>query len=160
MSDEHTIPSGPDGSLVWVMVACVAAAFCWACSSAPYYRRPVDVTVEAPDSINRDTPVAVEVVYVYQPALVDTLSSLTSDQWFERHPDLAWKHPNGFDRWRWEWVPGQSIPTQHLPLRFFTRGVFVYAGYRAPGAHRAQIPPYRSFELQLNQNGFQVRVSP
>lgn len=128
------------------------------CSSAPYHRHPVDLRVEATDTTNRDMPVRVEVVYVYESALTDTLAALSASQWFRRRPKLAWRHPNGFDWWRWEWVPGQSVSPQRLPMVFFAQSVFVYAGYRSSGTHRDQVPPFRSFELELNRKGFQTRV--
>ncbi|MFB6286107.1 MAG: hypothetical protein ABEK03_05980 [Candidatus Bipolaricaulia bacterium] len=130
------------------------------CSSAPYYRRPVDLRVRTTDTANRDMPVAVEVVYVYDPALTDTLAALSASQWFQRRSDLAWRHPNGFEWWRWEWTPGQSISPKQLPTVFFTRAVFVYAGYQSSGAHRARVPPFRPLELELNQTNFQARVTP
>jgi hypothetical protein len=141
--------------LVAMLFAGVLAA---GCSSAPYNRRSVDLNVQLADTINRNMPVAVEVVYAYDPALTDTLSALSASQWFQRRSKLAWRHPDGFDWWRWEWTPDQSVSSQHLPMVFFTRSVFVYAGYRSPGTHRAQVPPFQALDLQLNRTGFQVRT--
>ena len=43
----------------------------------------------------------------------------------------------------WEWVPGQSIPEINIAVpvaeRRWSRGVFLFANYRTPGSHRAQV---------------------
>lgn len=130
------------------------------CSAAPYYRQPLDLRVQTTDTTNRDMPVAVEVVYVYDKALADTLSALTAQQWFRRRSALAWRHPRGFEYWRWEWTPGQAIPTRTLPEVFYTTDVFVYAGYQSAGAHRARVAPHHPIDIQLNRTGFQARVAP
>ncbi len=127
------------------------------CVSAPYYQRPVDLAVQTTDTTNQQMPVAVEVVYVYEPALVDTLSSLSAAEWFRKRRALAWRHPQGFERWRWEWAPGQSVPPRRLTADHRAQAAFVFAGYRSPGAHRDRVPPYRTLELTLNRTDFQVR---
>jgi len=136
----------------------LAGTLAMGCSSAPYHRRTVDLNVQIADTTNQNMPVAVEVVYVYDPALTDTLSALSANQWFRHRSKLAWRHPDGFDRWRWEWAPGQTVASRHLPMVFFTRSVFVYASYRSSGAHRAQVPPFHALDLELNRTGFQVRT--
>jgi type VI secretion system protein len=146
--------------LLPAVVVLLAVIFGAGCSAAPYYQHPVELSVQVTDAANRDMPVAVEVVYVYDPALTDTLAGLSATQWFRRRPELAWRHPNGFERWRWEWAPGQSVPPKQLPTVFFTRAVFVYAGYQSPGTHRARVPPFRPFKLELNQTNFQARAAP
>lgn len=130
------------------------------CSSAPYYRWPVELSVQSADPINKDMPVAVEVAYVYDPSLTDTLASMSASKWFQRRQDLAWRHPDGFEWWRWEWTPGQSVSSKTLPMVFFTRSVFVFAGYRSSGTHRTKAPPFRPLQLELNRTNLQVRVSP
>lgn len=146
-------------------VACLgslvgALAALGGCAPAPYYQRSVDLAVQTSDTTNRQMPVAVEVVYVYTPSLVDTLSGFSAREWFRKRPALAWRHPEGFERWRWEWTPGQHIPDRQLPVDYLARAVFVFAGYRSAGAHRGRVPPYRSLQLTLNRTNFQVRPVP
>lgn len=115
---------------------------------------PVEVTV-APDA-NLQSPIAVELVVVYQKPLVDELRKLTARQWFERRADLRRDYPGGFDSWSWEWVPSQSVPSFQLRYEMGAKAGIVFADYMTPGSHRAVVDPHRPIRLALERDGFVI----
>lgn len=111
---------------------------------------------DATPDVNDRSPIAVEVVLVRDPALLETLSSLSARAWFAEYGQLERDHPGAFLRERWELVPGQRL---EVDLPFPTRrgvAVFVYANYLTPGAHRMRVDNERHFTLILGRTGFSM----
>lgn len=127
------------------------------CVSLAYYWRTIRVETQTHTTTNQGMPVAVEIVFVHDDALVDTIGSMTATKWFDQRQALKWRHSEGVRWHRWEWAPGQHVPTQRLPVRYGADAAFVFASYQSSGAHRSRIPPYRSLQLILNRDAFRVR---
>lgn len=115
---------------------------------------PVEITV-APDA-NLQSPIAVELVVVYDRPLLDQLRELTARQWFERRDDLRRDYPQSFVSWSWEWVPSQAVPEQVLRYEVGAKAGIVFADYVTPGSHRAVVDPHQPLRLALERNGFVV----
>jgi type VI secretion system protein len=113
---------------------------------------PVEITV-APD-VNLQSPVAVELIVVYQTPLVDELRKLSARQWFERADDLRRDYPKGFDSWGYEWVPSQCVAIDALQYSVGAKAVVVFADYVTPGSHRAVLDAHQPFRLDLEREGF------
>ncbi len=109
-----------------------------------------------PDA-NDHTPVPVELVVAYDPELVPALLELTARQWFESRQQLLRDYPRGLRAHLWELVPGQNLPSEALPLeRRGAAAAFVYADFRAPGAHRIRVDPYDRVVLRLTRDSVQL----
>lgn len=115
---------------------------------------PVEITV-APDA-NLQSPIAVELVVVYQTPLVDELRKLSAREWFERADDLRRDYPKGFDSWGYEWVPSQCVALSALQYSVGAKAVVVFADYVTPGSHRAVLPAHQPFRLDLEREGFEL----
>lgn len=113
----------------------------------------------APDA-NDHAPVPVELVVVYDGALVPQLLELSAREWFQGRQQLLRDHPRGLRAHLWELVPGQDLPMQELPLdRSGAAAAFVYADYRTPGAHRIRVDSYARVRLRLTAEEVQVEGS-
>lgn len=113
------------------------------------------VTV-APD-LNRDFPVAVEVVYTYTKPLAEQLRAKTARQWFDGREQFARDNPpTDWQSRRWEWVPGQAVAPQTLDYRVGARPPIVFVGYTGPGEHRQQVEIGRDFSLALGRDDFTI----
>lgn len=108
------------------------------------------ISIRADSAANANTPIPVELVVIYDKALVEKAAELTARQWFTGKPQIARDHPNGFRSVSWELVPGQRVPVHRFPFR--RRGVraaFIFADYLAPGDHRVRIDPLRTAHVVL-----------
>ncbi|MBI3328202.1 MAG: type VI secretion protein [Nitrospinae bacterium] len=119
----------------------------------------VDLKVYVADTANRNSPVAVDVLLVYDKDLLQSALKMSAREWFEKREQITrdYREGEGLDVWRWEWVPGQSVPLQALPLKAKAKAIVIYANYASPGDHRARVDPHASVVLQLLEKDFSVR---
>ena len=115
--------------------------------------------VQAAPLANQNNPVAVDVLFVYDRDLLNTLLKMSASDWFAKREQLARDYPqqSGFAVWSWEWVPGQIVLPQALPLQPKARAGVVFARYLSPGEHRARFDPYNGISLELRETDFQVK---
>ena len=109
--------------------------------------------------LNKDMPVAVEVLVVYDQKILEQVENLSAHQWFEGRSQFVRDNPpsaDTFESRRWEWVPAQSVPDQEIRYALGARATVVFVSYSAPGDHRAKIPPREDFLLELQANDFRV----
>lgn len=116
------------------------------------------IHVKIAEKANRNSPIAVDMLYVYDEKLLEQLAALTAKDWFEKKAQIVKDHPEGtgLDFWGWEWVPGQEIPVQKLPLRSDTVGGIIFASYHSPGAHRLSFDPSMDIKILLQEDEFLV----
>ena len=140
------------------MLLCAAAmALFTACSVKQKVRSafggnlPMHVIV-APDA-NEDSPVAVDVVVVYDRKLLDELLKLPASQWFAVKSQFIADHDRKIAVQGWEWVPGQKVDPISIEYRAGAKEVVVYADYSTEGAHRAVVQPQQPFRLVLAERG-------
>ena len=103
---------------------------------------------------NMNNPVAVELLLVYDEKLLETLTKTSAKDWFMNRDQFRQDNPKGFDSWYWEWIPGQRVKDQKLPLKPSARAALVYANYMVPGDNRAKLDPYKSVTVNLGERAF------
>jgi type VI secretion system protein len=118
---------------------------------------PMRISI-APDA-NRNSPVAVELVIVYEGKLLDELLKMPAGDWFRKREQFLRDHPGGVDAWRWEWIPGQEVAEQELQVRVGAKGGVVFADYVTPGEHRMRIDPHQPVLLTLRTADFTLEGS-
>lgn len=101
-----------------------------------------------------NNPVAVEFVLVYDDKLLETLVKTTAKDWFQNRSQIRQDFPEGFDSWYWEWVPGQEVKEQRLPLRPKASAAIVFANYIVAGDNRARLDPYKSVTINFGERNF------
>ena len=79
----------------------------------------LNVKVDISQNANTNSPIALDVVLVYDEALLKQLIKMPSREWFEKREQITRDHikGDGLDYWAWEFVPGQNVDTQILPLK-------------------------------------------
>lgn len=108
------------------------------------------VAVVVEPGANNSSPVPVELVVVYDPEILPLLLEMTARQWFDGRAQLLLDHPTSLRTHLWEFVPGQELPMQRLPVpRDGAVAAFIYADYFTPGPHRVRIDPYSRVLLRL-----------
>jgi len=122
--------------------------------------KKVHVKVDISENANNNSPIALDVVLVYDEALLTELIKMPSKEWFEKREQIKRDYPEGtgLDYWGWEWVPGQKVPVQSLPLKPKAKGGIIFANYFSPGEHRFSIDPFKNIIIRLEEKSFTVEV--
>jgi len=117
----------------------------------------LSVEVRATNGMNQGNPVAVDLVVVYDDALLKQLLGLSAKDWFAQREQLRQDFPNMFEFWAWEWVPGQRVPMQKVRLQARrSKGGVLFANYSLPGTHRARVDLRKPVRLTLDDTTFSM----
>ena len=138
-------------------MACVLTSACGVTQKARSMfggQLPFDVVV-APDA-NEDSPVAVDLVFVYDKKLLETLLKTPASEWFANREQFLKDYGNALVVETWEWVPGQQIDRMSVAYRPGARRVVLFADYVTEGEHRATADPQEPFRLVLGARDFSV----
>jgi type VI secretion system protein len=120
------------------------------------------VTVVASSDANQDSPVAVDLVFVRDPALLEVLNTTPAAKWFATRTDLQRAFPEGVGVVSLEVVPGQTLRlTDSARIHQLALVVLAYASYPPPGEHRLRLQPVPgNYLLQLGPKGFLGAEAP
>jgi type VI secretion system protein len=125
-----------------------------------FFGGDVTVKVYADPEINENSPVAVEMIVVYDKALLETLLAKTAGEWFRDREQVFKDHPGEKDLIslkRWEVVPGQSLQADDVSFGTGARGGIVFADYFSEGAHRARFEPHQSLMIHLQDKDLALK---
>lgn len=116
------------------------------------------LTLAAGEEANNDSPIAVDVVFVTDKTLLARIAELPASKWFAVRDDLTGTFPDAIRYQSWELVPGQRVVVPGDKLRGpRVAGVFVFADYPGPGAHRMRIERFDGrLVVQLGDNAFSI----
>ncbi|MCA9461286.1 MAG: hypothetical protein KC563_01850 [Nitrospira sp.] len=143
--------------LLWPLCAVLASCGLWVKTQA-WVGKEIALTVQVDETANENAPIAVDVLFVSDKKTLAELSRLPASEWFRQKSQIQKDslHNPGFTLWEWEWVPGQNVPVQYLPLQPRARAGLIFASYRTSGEHRAFLPPHDDIFLRLGRTGFVV----
>ncbi|MGE3176498.1 MAG: hypothetical protein AB7O32_03435 [Vicinamibacterales bacterium] len=116
-----------------------------ACAACASPRNALTLRVAVAPDANDRTPIPVDVVFVWDKAVAGKVAPLTATAWFGTKAQFLQDDPKRqmLTVCEWEWVPGQVVPEINLAVpvaaRRWIQGVFLFANYRTPGSHRAQV---------------------
>jgi len=115
------------------------------------------IEFEVAQGANQDSPIALDIVYVYDQQLVAQLVQMTAQDWFQKRGQIRQAFPAGFDLASFEVVPGQKGPIEAVPPKS-TKAIaaFVFANYASDGTHRARIDALDRFFIALGDKDFVV----
>jgi type VI secretion system protein len=111
---------------------------------------PIQVSI-SPDA-NENTPLAVELIVVYENKIVDKLLEKKAREWFSGREQFLRDYADHVKSWKFEWTPGQEVAPLELSYGVGAKRVVLFADYVTPGEHRASIDPQRPFRLILGQS--------
>lgn len=125
-----------------------------------FFGGDITVQVYADPEINEKSPVAVEMIVVYDEDLLKALLAKTAGEWFKDRDQIVKDHPGEKDfisLGRWEVVPGQSLPAEDVSFGTGARGGIVFADYFSEGAHRARFEPHKSLKIHLQDKDLALK---
>lgn len=135
----------------------LAAALLAGCGSSD---KPINTRViefEVAQGANQDSPIAIDIVYVFDPQLVAQLVQMTAHDWFQKRGQIRQAFPTGFDLASFEVVPGQRGPIEAVPPKSSQAiAAFIFASYSSEGTHRARIDGLDRFFIALGDKDFAI----
>lgn len=162
-----------------LLLACLGLAACGALSkvteagasligmgppkpAAPEWK---SLVVSAALDANDNSPVAVDVVFVRDAALVEALAATPAAKWFAMKADTERSFPDALSQISLELVPSQSLKFDAAALaRHRALAAFVFAAYPTAGEHRERLNlGAESYLLHMSARGFkatEVKSSP
>jgi type VI secretion system protein len=117
-------------------------------------RLPVQIALS--DQLNQNSPVAVDLVVVYDKKFLARLEELSARDWFEKRDQFLRDYPDAFESWLWEWTPDQEAQSRELDVKIGAKGGVVFADYFSPGQHRAFFNPHKPIRLSLEDREFMI----
>ncbi len=114
------------------------------------------VTIVATADANLNSPVALDLVFVRDAALVESLSATPAAKWFATREDTRRTFPDGVGVVSVEVVPGQTLRlTDPAQIHQHALAILAFASYPPPGEHRERLQPKgHAYLLQLGPKGF------
>jgi type VI secretion system protein len=122
----------------------------------------VKMQVTVSPRLNNNTPVPVEIVYLYDQGLLESVLQKSAQDWFANREQIIKDNSprKKLESWYWEWVPGQKFEEPFdLSYRIGARGAVIFAGYASAGNHRQAIDPQLNITLNLGPESFTVEQS-
>lgn len=126
-----------------------------ACAEKPQWRR-VRVYPIVDEAANAHQPVAVSFV-VARDAVEGQVAALDARGWFATRAALQRDHPEGFQEFTWEWIPGQPVEPIDLTIWNVSTPPFVFARYREGTPHRVRVAE-RCFRILIGVD--EVTIEP
>jgi type VI secretion system protein len=158
--EKHTQASTVSTVRIRMAGAAVILAVVVALSGCGSFARPGgiktgEIIVTAALDANENSPVAVDVVLVYDPAVIEKLVSLPAATWFAEREQFLRDAPDGIDVLRHEIVPGttQTITVSNVQ-RLKASGAVIFVNYLNDGEHRLRIDALETVRLQLLKEKF------
>jgi type VI secretion system protein len=121
--------------------------------SAPAWQT---VTLTASADANQNSPVAIDLVFVRDAALAQTLTATPAAKWFATRADTLRAFPDTLGVVSLEVVPGQTLRlTDAATIGQRALVILAFANYPPPGEHRERLlPTGADYLVQLGPKGF------
>lgn len=119
----------------------------------------LELKVHVSPKANYNNPVAVDLVLVSDKKLLKELMKMSASEWFEKRHQVELDYPKetALNAGRWEWVPGQEVKLDHVPVKMEVVGGVVFANYFNAGTHRAPIDPRKGVLITLGDENLCVQ---
>lgn len=115
------------------------------------------IEVEVADTANDNSPIAVDLLLLYDDKLVEGLLKMPASEWFQKKQQYIADHPAVVVE-SWEWVPGQIVDPFKLSYKSGARNVVLFADYQSEGVHRAVVGPPKPFRIVLGERDLSIEV--
>lgn len=117
------------------------------------------LTLRAADDANSNSALAVDVVLVKDPAVLDALVAMPAAKWFATRAELQRTFPEALTVYQYELVPAQTIKLNDKKWSDQKAwAALVFAGYSNAGEHRERLLLNASgYVVQLNAQGFSAK---
>ncbi|MGS2718699.1 hypothetical protein ACVBE9_11030 [Eionea flava] len=109
------------------------------------------ITIEAAANSNLDTPVALDIIFIYDEKITPLLSELNGPQWFQQKLSFSQRFANAIDIVDIEMVPLSRIESVSLPKKHKqAKNIVLFANYRtSDGQYMAELSHFKQLTIRL-----------
>jgi|GEM_PF-1323058 len=123
------------------------------CPTPPIYLQEVNFSLDS--DANKKSATAIDLVIVYDPALLEVLLKMEAKDYYVATKQLKQDYPTLADILHWELTPGQVVKNYPITLRSDApQGVVMFADYYAPGPHRVRVGSSKIIHIHFRENDF------
>jgi hypothetical protein len=125
------------------------------------------IDISSTKNVNQDTAVGVDIVFVFDEKLVDTLPAMTARNWFREKPGYLARYPQSLAVFNYELVPidkvdpvikVDSLKTATTPAPKKARAVVLFANYLVENkAYTLDLSGFRHPIVSLEETTISVR---
>jgi type VI secretion system protein len=126
------------------------------CAAPCLFDETGSVTVTVAPGGNRDSATAVDLVAAADETLADRLAGLDAAQYFAGRAQLQRDNPTTLTVAGWEIAPGQTVGPEEVRFPCGPAAMFVFAGMRAPGAHRVRLDDLGDVRVTIGPDEMEV----
>lgn len=115
------------------------------------------VSFRADDNMNDQSPVTVDIVVAYDPALLGEIVKLDAQAYFLKKDQLKVDNNGKIDIFSFDILRGQRLLDQPINLsRMSGEGAIVFARYASPGPHRTVLSEESAIVVELKKDDFKI----
>jgi type VI secretion system protein len=115
------------------------------------------VHFKATDDVNDTSPITVNIVIPYKPDLMQELSKMDADAYFQKVEQIKSDNAGKIDVFSWDLIRGQRLDDVPInPSKVTGEGVLVFARYSSPGPHRIAVADDKEVIILLEKLDFKV----
>ena len=115
----------------------------------PRHDAKLYMQVRISERANQNHPIALDLLVVYDDETLAMVMAMTGKDWFARREQMKRDHQGKLDVWSWEWVPGQVVSLQAVPVSTQQGKGFIFTDYLGAGEHRYKIDPHQNITIRL-----------
>jgi len=116
------------------------------------------ITIVADKSLNHGIPVAVDILFIDEQTVLDSLSKMKALEWFSERKDYMRMYKSQLKIMSYEVVPGQIIKDIEIPYSISgdAIAIIIFADYLADGSFSSLIKNKSEARIQLGENDFET----
>ena len=112
--------------------------------------------VRVAERANLNRPVRADLLLIYDSTLLGTVTALPATAWFEKRSQIISDNIGKLDVFSWEWVPGQTVPAQAIPVSESIAATVLFADYDSPTEHRVNLNHLKNTLLEFGERDFEA----
>jgi type VI secretion system protein len=113
--------------------------------------------VRMAERANLNRPVRADLLLIYDSTLLEIVTALPATAWFEKRAQIISDNIGKLDVFSWEWVPGQAVPAQAIPVSESIAATVFFADYDSPAEHRVNLNHLENTLLKFGERGFEAK---
>ena len=117
------------------------------------------MTIEAELGANRDLPIPVDLVFIYDSSLIPTIESKSSSAWFQAKAGLIANANGALHVMSWRVTPGQDVAETPVDAPPGAIAVYLFADYAGRNDHPLKVDGSGTLAITLGDNQASIDVA-
>ena len=115
------------------------------------------IDVESKPNANLGSPIAVDIVSVYDDQIVNEFESIPASEWFNAKNEYKDRLKEKIYIFDHEFIPGEQVQVEYTTeVKKEPVTNFLFANYNTPGEHRVRVDEFKMLRIILEEADFSV----